>query len=205
MHPRTPLALRPHGRRQRTTARFSLFFVLVVALLGCSFLAQSATPVAAAPKRAPTPTPASPKATMTSPTPGSTLPGASTTFSWSAGIGVTQYHLYVGTTAGSANIYNKSQGTNRSVTITNLPTNGSTVYVRLWSLVNGAWQSNDYTYKAASTAAATAQPTATPTATPTPTPTPTPPATPTAKFVTLPPGTLLPSDSECAARVRRAA
>jgi hypothetical protein len=30
-----------------------------------------------------------------------------------------------------------------------LPTNGSTVYVRLWSLVGGVWQWNDYEYQAA--------------------------------------------------------
>jgi hypothetical protein len=29
-----------------------------------------------------------------------------------------------------------------------LPTDGRTLYVRLWSLVSGAWQFNDYTYTA---------------------------------------------------------
>ena len=36
-----------------------------------------------------------------------------------------------------------------SATISGLPTNGSLLYVRLWSLMSGTWRSNDYTYKAA--------------------------------------------------------
>ncbi len=41
------------------------------------------------------------------------------------------------------------RGTNRTtVTVAGLPTNGNTVYVRLWSLINGAWQYIDYTYTA---------------------------------------------------------
>jgi hypothetical protein len=30
-----------------------------------------------------------------------------------------------------------------------LPTTGGTIYVRLWSLIAGVWQANDYTYTAA--------------------------------------------------------
>ena len=44
---------------------------------------------------------------MSTPTPGSMLPGASATFTWTAGSGVSEYWLYVGTTgAGSDNVYN---------------------------------------------------------------------------------------------------
>jgi len=32
--------------------------------------------------------------------------------------------------------------------VTDLPSNGSTVYVRLYWLINGAWQYTNYTYKA---------------------------------------------------------
>jgi hypothetical protein len=35
-----------------------------------------------------------------------------------------------------------------SASLTGLPTNGSTVYVRLWSLANATWQYNDYIYTA---------------------------------------------------------
>ncbi|MEX0406943.1 S8 family serine peptidase [Aquibium sp. LZ166] len=87
------------------------------------------------------------KAVMTSPTPGSTL-GSSATFVWTTGSGVSQYWLYVGSTGvGSFNIYQASQGTSTSKTVTGLPSTG-TIYVRLWSLISGSWQWNDYTYKA---------------------------------------------------------
>jgi len=80
-----------------------------------------------------------------SPTPGSTLTSSTVTFTWTAGTGVSQYHLYIGTTAGGANIYSLNQGTNLSVTISGLPTTG-TLYVRLWSLIGGSWSYNDYAY-----------------------------------------------------------
>ena len=47
-------------------------------------------------------------------------------------------------------IYRDSVGSSTSATITNLPTNGGTIYVRLWSLNNGTWQSNDHQYRAMS-------------------------------------------------------
>jgi hypothetical protein len=58
--------------------------------------------------------------------------------------------LEVGTTQGGNQIYPGSQVTNLTATVPGLPTNGSTVYVRLWSLISGTWQNNynDYTYTA---------------------------------------------------------
>jgi Metallo-peptidase family M12 len=94
--------------------------------------------------------PAAAKAQITSPQPGSTLNSSTVTFTWNTGSGVSQYWLDVGTTLGGTQIYSQSQGTNLSVTVGGLPTNGSTVYVRLWSLIGGVWQFNDYTYTAAS-------------------------------------------------------
>jgi hypothetical protein len=42
---------------------------------------------------------------MISPAPGSVLPGSSVTFTWSAGSGVAEYQLWVGSTgAGSQNL-----------------------------------------------------------------------------------------------------
>jgi Peptidase family M23 len=96
---------------------------------------------------------ASQKAVMTVPVPGSTLSGASVTFDWNSGSGVSQYFLYVGTTAGNSDVYGQSQGTNLSTTVNGLPTNGRTLYVRLWSLIASAWQFNDYIYTAATAAA----------------------------------------------------
>jgi Subtilase family len=91
------------------------------------------------------------KAVLTTPTPGSILPGSSTTFNWTTGNLVSQYWLYVGTSAGGSDLYNQSAGTNHSATVTGLPTDGRTIFVRLWSLIGSGWQFNDYTYTAAST------------------------------------------------------
>ncbi|PYN89534.1 MAG: hypothetical protein DMD87_05345, partial [Candidatus Rokuibacteriota bacterium] len=90
-------------------------------------------------------------AVLTSPAPGSTLPGAVVTFAWTAGVGATQYWLTVGTRgAGSGDVYAQPQDMNLSGTVSGLPTNGSTVYVRLWTLLGeSSWQFNDYTYTAA--------------------------------------------------------
>ena len=90
------------------------------------------------------------KASLTSPTPGTSLTGPSVTFTWDAGTGVTQYHLYVGTIgAGSSNLFSLNTGSNRSQLVTNLPVNGAAIYVRLWSLLGGVWVYTDYTYAAA--------------------------------------------------------
>jgi probable HAF family extracellular repeat protein len=89
-------------------------------------------------------------AKITSPAPGSVLPGATVTFAWDAGAGVSEYWLSVGTTTGGATLYDKSQALRRSVTVGGLPTNGRTVYVRLFSRFPGAgWKYNDVTYRAA--------------------------------------------------------
>jgi hypothetical protein len=88
-------------------------------------------------------------AVMQSPAPGSTLPGATATFTWSPGTGATQYSLWVGTTGvGSDNILGAPNSTATSVTVNRLPTNGATVYVRLFTNFNGAWVHADYTYTA---------------------------------------------------------
>ena len=65
------------------------------------------------------------------------------------GTGVAQYWLTVGTTAGGNNVYTQDQGTNLSAAVMGLPTTGSTIYVRLWSLADGTWQYHDYIYTAA--------------------------------------------------------
>jgi hypothetical protein len=83
---------------------------------------------------------------MTSPTAGSTLTGSTVTFSWTAGSHVEQYDLHVGTTGlGSNNIF-AGAITTQSQSVTGIPTTGGTLYVRLYSLIAGAWQYNDYTY-----------------------------------------------------------
>jgi hypothetical protein len=87
-------------------------------------------------------------ATITSPTPNSTFPGATVTFQWTSGTCVSQYYLYIGSAVGSNDIYGASQGTNQSLTLNFMPTDGRTIYVRLWSFLNGIWHFNDYVYTA---------------------------------------------------------
>ena len=90
------------------------------------------------------------KATMSSPVPGSLLPGSTITFSWNVGSHVTAYELQVGTTgAGSQDLFNSGSITSGPATATRLPLNGATIYVRLSSMIAGAWQYIDYTYIAA--------------------------------------------------------
>jgi len=87
---------------------------------------------------------------ITSPAPGSTLPGASATFNWTTGNPpATLYNLWVGTTGvGSFNLLRLNNVTTLSRTVTNLPVTGGTVYVRLTYQVGGFWRSVDYTYTA---------------------------------------------------------
>ena len=87
-------------------------------------------------------------AVMTSPTPGSKLDGANATFTWTTGDGITNYTLLIGTTAGASDIDNITT-TNTSASVTNLPTNGATLYVTLSSLNGKSHPSHAYTYIAA--------------------------------------------------------
>jgi hypothetical protein len=47
---------------------------------------------------------------------------------------------------GSKNISTTGILTATSASVTDLPTYGQTVYMRLASKVNGVWEDNDYTY-----------------------------------------------------------
>jgi hypothetical protein len=90
------------------------------------------------------------------PVPGTTLTSASSvTFMWSRGTAATAYWLEVGTTPSSSNIYSSGSlaSTVQTAAVKNLPSNGSTVYVTLLSLVGGGWISNSYTYTAINAAA----------------------------------------------------
>ena len=91
------------------------------------------------------------QAVLTTPTPNTSTPlsGTSVTFSWNPGNSATHFEFWVGTTGvGSSNLYNSGNVTATTETVSNLPSNGETVYVRLYSLINGAWQYTDYTYVA---------------------------------------------------------
>lgn len=103
----------------------------------------------ATPPPPPPPVVTATRAAITSPANGSTLAGASATFNWAAGSGALEYFLYAGTTAGANNLYGASQGLALSRTLAGLPTNGSTVHLRLWTRSASGWAFNDYTYRAA--------------------------------------------------------
>ena len=86
------------------------------------------------------------------PAAGSTLPGSSATFSWSAGSGATAYALSIGTAyPGSSDVYASGPVRTTFVNVTGLPTSGVTLYVRLASKINNVSQVVDYTYLEAGT------------------------------------------------------
>jgi hypothetical protein len=126
----------------------------VMDVIGYDFANGSPTPTPTAtptptptPSVTPTPTPNSGAAVMISPSPGSTFPSSSVTFSWSAG-SATAYFLLVGSSLHGADIYNSGTVTVHSTTVNNIPTDGRTIYVTLGSQVNGSWTANYYTYTA---------------------------------------------------------
>ncbi len=98
---------------------------------------------------------------ITTPVPGSVLSGSTETFSWidrrnDGGNDWISHWVYVGSSFGRNQYFNGGpQGAASSVTVTGLPTDGSTVYVRLWWRKAGqSWQFVDYTYTAATDIAA---------------------------------------------------
>jgi hypothetical protein len=98
------------------------------------------------------PPPAPVKAQLLSPAGGSTLTNSTVTFQWSGGVGATQYWLFVGSSPGTLDIASRDVGNQLSTVITDLPTDGRTIYVRLHSNMAGGWQFNDYTLTAATLA-----------------------------------------------------
>jgi hypothetical protein len=95
------------------------------------------------------------KGTITSPTPPGPFSGASQTFTWSAGSGATAYWIDAGSTVGGSQYFQSGNiGNVLTKNVTGLPTDGSTVYVTLYSLVSGNWLSNAYAYTAFSASGA---------------------------------------------------
>jgi hypothetical protein len=121
------------NRRGRLCLSRFLPLVLLASLMGLSPLAYASPP----------------EGVLQTPAPGTVLAGATVTFTWSAGSGVAEYWLDVGTTPAWSDLLHQSQGTNLSGAVSGLPTTGQTVSVRLWSRFTGVWQQfNDYTYTA---------------------------------------------------------
>jgi hypothetical protein len=90
---------------------------------------------------------------------GTQFTGSSVTFNWTAGSGVANYWLNLGTgPSGTAakNIYSSGSVTALTETVTGLPTNGETIYATLYSYIGGTWQPTVYTFYAAGPAVLTA-------------------------------------------------
>ena len=83
---------------------------------------------------------------LTAPAPsGSTLPGQSATFSWNPG-SATNFEFRIGTVLGANDVFSSKPTTLTSFDVTTLPTNGLTLYVRLYYMVSGVYQGIDYTF-----------------------------------------------------------
>jgi len=89
---------------------------------------------------------------ITSPAADDVLSGAADTFTWDAnGVPVDEWWFYVGTTEGGRQIFDSgSLGTETSIDVTGIPTNGNPVHVRLWYRFNNRrWDFIDAVYTAA--------------------------------------------------------
>jgi len=89
------------------------------------------------------------------PAPDSTLPGGPVTFHWTPATGATGYALWAGTTgtgAGADNLYYSGEKTSTvtSLTVSGLPVNGETIYIRLVTYKGSSSTDTTYTYTAAS-------------------------------------------------------
>ena len=82
------------------------------------------------------------------PAAGAVFTSTSQAFSWSSGTRVTAYRLDVGSATGASNYFAGVATTNRAANVTGLPDNGSAVWVRLSSQIDGAWQTADYSFTA---------------------------------------------------------
>ena len=97
--------------------------------------------------------PVTENAEMTTPTPGTVLPGSEVNFSWSPGSGVSEYWLDIGTAPideQGGDILSESTGLEIDADVVGIPTDGQPIYVVLWSKIGGSWYSMPYEYTAAS-------------------------------------------------------
>jgi len=78
-------------------------------------------------------------AALTSPANGAAFTSPSATFNWTAAAGADQYWLDVGNTQGVGDIFGGAT-TSLSTTVSNLPCDGRTIYVQLWTHISGAWK-----------------------------------------------------------------
>jgi len=132
-----PVSLSPRAGNARLAFSAVLLFVLSLA-----WSAQAQTPCQAGTC---TRTPAH----MVCPPPGDTLPGNDVTFSWCDASA--DYFLQIESIPGAHDIFYAIVPAQNFVHLLNLPTNGATIYVSLWTQIQGNWSSpSNYIYTAAS-------------------------------------------------------
>ncbi len=116
-------------------------------------LYEASTVSNVAPTPTPTPSPSAanpPYGEIVTPPPCLPLTSSKVTFAWSANQ-ATAFWLTVGTTGpGSSDIFSSSQTGATFEIVSNIPTDGRPIYVRLWSYVGGIWFNppQDYVYNA---------------------------------------------------------
>jgi hypothetical protein len=98
-------------------------------------------------------------AVMISPTNNSTFSSSNVTFGWS-NVGASNYQVWVGTSVGAKDLRQiVLTGVSTSIDVSNLPVNGTTIYVRLYTQFGITWVSRDYIYTAAKVPASMTSPT----------------------------------------------
>ena len=93
----------------------------------------------------------SPEPNISSPTPGSTLVGNTATFTIDkAGQDVTSWIIWIGSTPGTHDLHAEwASGTTSAITVNTIPTDGSTIHVRLFYEIGNSGsmlQGGDYSY-----------------------------------------------------------
>ena len=90
---------------------------------------------------------------ITTPTPGSALPGSSVTFGWATnGANVDKWQLYVGSSQGAKDLHDSGKfggSSSTSKTVSGLPVDGRTIWVQLRFKIGANWQFADFQYTAA--------------------------------------------------------
>jgi hypothetical protein len=90
------------------------------------------------------------RAAMISPAAGSALGGSTVTFTWSAAAGASGYSLWLSSVGpGLDDLFDSKETNGTSATANGLPTNGETIYARLYTTWGNVTVYNDSTYTAA--------------------------------------------------------
>lgn len=100
----------------------------------------------------PTQTPP-PGPTLVSPPPDTTLPGSTVLFEWTdGGAAVIAWYVSVGSSVGANDLLGMGLlGSELSLIVDGLPTDGEAIFVRLWYVLGGTLQFSDFSYTAAPT------------------------------------------------------